>query len=72
MNLNTATQIKSAVMNARPAGPGRKARRDPVAGVNAFADRLLYDGWLEDNRRDRMKLMMIRAIAEWARDTTRN
>ncbi|HSD43311.1 MAG TPA: hypothetical protein VLD36_15770 [Burkholderiales bacterium] len=73
MNLSTATQTyKTAAMSARTARAGRKSRRDPAAGVNAFADRLLYDGWLEDNRRDRMKLVMIRAIVEWAQSDGRD
>ena len=72
MNLNTVTlSPRSAAIRARAARSAAKARRDPAARANAFADRLLYDGWLEDNRRDRMKLMMIRAIVEWAQDRTR-
>jgi hypothetical protein len=73
MNLNAATHgVKRVAMSARTARPASKAHRDPAARVNAFADRLLYDGWLEDNRRDRMKLMMIRAIVEWAQGSARN
>lgn len=73
MNLNTAIPSpRNAAIRARAARSAVKAHRDPVARVNAFADRLLYDGWLEDNRRDRMKLMMIRAIVEWAQDRARN
>lgn len=72
MNVNTATHgAKRVAMSARTAPPAPKARRDPADRVNAFADRLLYDGWLEDNRRDRMKLMMIRAIVEWAQGGAR-
>jgi hypothetical protein len=73
MNLSTATHsAKRVAMSACTARPASKAHRDPAARVNAFADRLLYDGWLEDNRRDRMKLMMIRAIVEWAQASARN
>lgn len=45
----------------------RTRGRDDLADVHAFCDRLLYGGWLEDSRRDRIKLEMIRAIVEWAR-----
>jgi hypothetical protein len=73
MNLNAAIgSPRRAAKRARAARPGVKLHRDPAARVNAFADRLLYDGWLEDNRRDRMKLVMIRAIVEWAQDRARN
>jgi hypothetical protein len=73
MNLSTATHsAKRGAMSARAVRLAPKAHRGPAARVNAFADRLLYDGWLEDNRRDRMKLMMIRAIVEWAQASARN
>jgi hypothetical protein len=63
---NTATETRP--ISARIARPGpRNPRPDPAARVHAFVDRLLYGDWLQDERHDRMKLAMIRAIAEWAR-----
>ena len=67
MNPNLDTRRRgNPAMVAAPAPAKRAVRGDAVADVHAFADRLLYSGWLEDNRRDQMKLHMIRAIAEWA------
>lgn len=71
MELSAPTRRRESVAVLRRTAR-RQVRRDGAAGVNAFADRLLYDGWLEDNRRDRMKLVMIRTIVEWAHGRASN
>jgi hypothetical protein len=65
MTLSTATRRRRPLIAAAPAR--RRRPRDAASEVHAFADRLLYGGWLEDDRRDQVKLCVIRAIAEWAR-----
>jgi len=73
MNLNIETRSRRyPAMIAAAARPTRAVRNDAVAEVHAFVDHLLYSGWLEDIRRDQMKLHMIRAIMEWAHRGVRN
>jgi hypothetical protein len=71
MNLSTATR-RDARLPGRAYRSKRTARRDPAADVHAFVDRLLYGGWLEDSRRDAIKIALIRAIADWASAGARN
>ena len=67
MNLNLETRSRGTpAMAAAPARAKQAVRGDAVADVHAFADRLLFSGWMEDNRRDQMKLHIIRAIVEWS------
>ena len=74
MNLSLETPNRRApAMVSISAQAKRPVRRDDAAAAaHAFADRLLYTGWMEDNQRDRMKLQMIRAIVEWAHGNARN
>jgi hypothetical protein len=73
MDLNTDTRgRRDPRMLAAASRSKGTARRNPAADVHAFVDRLLYGGWLEDSRRDAIKLQMIRAIAEWANGGARS
>jgi hypothetical protein len=72
MNLNIDTRRRDPRMPGAASSSKRTARRDLAADAHAFVDRLLYGGWLEDSRRDAIKLQMIRAIAEWANGGARS